>query len=65
MNIQMKTTCSHFVYIQVEIVQALQGANFFILTSKMSTLTAEQAAQLAHAHHGKEYYDEWIHYMTR
>lgn len=35
------------------------------MARKTETLTQEQATKLQHAHHGKEYYDELIHYMTR
>ena len=35
------------------------------MTRKMHKLTAEQVAQLQHANHGKDYYDELVNYMTR
>ncbi|CAF1180180.1 unnamed protein product [Adineta ricciae] len=49
---------------RAEIVDAFRKAHFFVMARKTLTLTQEQATKLQHAHHGKEYYDELIHYMT-
>lgn len=35
------------------------------MARKTHKLTAEQVGQLQHAHQGKDYYDELVHYMTR
>jgi nucleoside diphosphate kinase len=35
------------------------------MAHKIEKLTPEQVAQLQHSHHGKDYYDELVNYMTR
>jgi nucleoside diphosphate kinase len=52
-------------YYLAEIAETFKKAGFFILARKTEKLTPEQAAQLQHSHHGKDYYDELINYMTR
>ena len=48
-----------------EIIETFRKAGFFVMTRKMHKLTDEQVAQLQQAHHGKDYYDELVNYMTR
>jgi len=35
------------------------------MARKIEKLTPEQVAQLQHSHHGKDYYEELLNYMTR
>ncbi len=48
-----------------EIVETFKKAGFFILARKVEKLTHEQVAKLQHAHHGKDYYEDLVNYMTR
>lgn len=56
---------NQFIFTLAEIVNVFRKAGFFIMARKTHKLTAEQVGQLQHAHHGKDYYDELVNYMTR
>ncbi|UJR31186.1 hypothetical protein I4U23_018693 [Adineta vaga] len=49
---------------RTEIIDTFRKAHFFVMARKTETLTPEQVAHLQKSHHGKEYYDELVHYMT-
>jgi len=48
-----------------EILEAFRKAGFFLMARKIEKLTPEQVAKLQHSHHGKDYYEELVNYMTR
>ncbi|CAF1461912.1 unnamed protein product, partial [Adineta steineri] len=49
---------------KTEIVEAFRKAHFFVMARKTEKLTPEQVAQLEKSHHGKDHYEELVHYMT-